>query len=73
MRYVAARFDADRRERAYRIYISDSMKAIGNLNMRYVDMIDKRAGNNADPEEIKDRIKEKLRKLEEERDTNGYI
>ncbi len=42
--------------------MSDALRLIGKLNMRYEDLIDDRPP--ADPEEIKNNIKEKLRKLE---------
>ena len=72
MRYVRARFDSDRRERAYRIYISDALKAIGSLNIRYVEMLKQSSATNADPEEIKERICSKLEQLGKEQE-DGYI
>ena len=66
MRYVMARYDNDRRERAYRIYISDSLKVMGNLNIRYIDMLKGNSVSDADPEEIKQRICDKLEQLGKE-------
>lgn len=66
MRYVMARYDVDRRERAYRIYISDSLKIIGGLNIRYVDTLVSHAVSNNNPDEIKKRICDKLEQLGKE-------
>ena len=63
MRYVAARFEKERRDRAYRIYITDSLQLFLGLDKRYADMVSKAPIKNADPEEIKNRIGEKLDQL----------
>ena len=39
MRYAIARFKTEQRNLAYRIYITDSLKAIGRLDRRYFDSI----------------------------------
>lgn len=39
MRYVVTRFKTEQRNIAYRIYITDSLKAIGRLDRRYFDSI----------------------------------
>ena len=55
--------DIDRREqeeRAYQIYITDALKLIGGLNLRYAEII--RPGTAEPPEEIIERMK---------RDING--
>lgn len=39
MRYAIARFKTEQRNLAYRIYITDSLKAIGRLDRRYIDSI----------------------------------
>ena len=67
MRYAMARIEQEDRDMAYRIYITDSLKAIGGFSARYIDLIDK--GNNSsakeeDPEAIIERLKKKLGELE---------
>jgi len=37
---------------------------MGKFNIRYADMISKKQTKNADPEEIKDRIRGKLKEME---------
>lgn len=39
MRYAITRFKTEQRKIAYRIYITDSLKAIGRLDRRYFDSI----------------------------------
>lgn len=39
MRYAVTRFKTEQRNIAYRIYITDSLKAIGRLDRRYIDSI----------------------------------
>ena len=39
MRYVRARIKTESREMAYRIYITDSLKLIGDLDGRFADRI----------------------------------
>ena len=39
MRYAVTRFKTEQRNIAYRIYITDSLKAIGRLDRRYFDYI----------------------------------
>ena len=39
MRYAVTRFKTEQRNLAYRIYITDSLKAIGRLDRRYFDSI----------------------------------
>jgi hypothetical protein len=39
MRYAVARFKTEQRDLAYRIYITDSLRAIGRLDRRYFDSI----------------------------------
>ena len=63
MRYVAARVEKERRDRAYRIYVTDSLQLFLGLDKRYVDIVSKAPIRNADPEEIKNRIGEKLDQL----------
>lgn len=61
MRYVTARYSQSQREWAYRIYVTDALKILGGLNMRYADAFtpdDPRTAN-----EVIDGIKGKLRRL----------
>ena len=39
MRYAVTRFKTEQRNIAYRIYITDSLKAVGRLDRRYFDSI----------------------------------
>lgn len=66
MRYVAARRDQERCDRAYRFYVTDALKAIGNLNLRYADIIKTDAVEDANPDEIISRIRGKLKRLGKE-------
>lgn len=55
--------DIDRREqekRAYQIYVTDALKIIGGLNVRYVDILQPKQPEET-PEEIIERIKRKLK------------
>ena len=65
MRYVESRSIFYDREEAYRIYVTDSLKALGGFHDRYANMIKRETAKEETrtPEEIKDTIKEKLAKL----------
>ena len=39
MRYVAARYEEYIRKHTYRIYVTDGLKTIANLNMRWADVV----------------------------------
>lgn len=39
MRYVLARIEQNNRDEAYRIYVTDALKVMGQLNIRYADVI----------------------------------
>lgn len=59
--------DIDRREkekRAYQIYITDALKIIGGLNIRYVDMLKPQEVEES-PEEIIERMKRDINGIEE--------
>lgn len=59
--------DIDRREqekRAYQIYITDALKIIGGLNIRYVDMLKPQAAQES-AEEIIERMKRDINGIEE--------
>ena len=45
MRYVASRLEQEFRDVAYRIYISESFRAITHIDIGYSDMIDNTAKN----------------------------
>lgn len=49
------------KEHAYRIYVTDSFKLIGHLNLRYADLFKPVETRTA--EEITNGIKDKLKKL----------
>ena len=65
-------YELKKREDAYRIYISDAIKLLGNLNLRYYDVINPKSEeqkqaeekqNQESAEEIKSRIFGKIKKL----------
>lgn len=64
MRYVMARIKDDERDMIYRIYVTDSLKAIGQLDVRYYDFIKNTPIETRSAEEIIDHIKGKLNDLE---------
>lgn len=61
MRYATARYNQNRREWVYRIYVTDSLKHLAGLNIRYADVFKPEETRTAD--EIIDGIKDKLRQL----------
>ena len=63
MRYVTARYNTQQRELAYRIYVTDALKAIGGLNARYYDLIDDTPPDNRTADEVIDGIRGKLTAL----------
>lgn len=51
----------DKRDRAYRFYITEALRAIGGLNVRYADIIeDNPVVNNRSPENIINNLSKKL-------------
>lgn len=64
MQYALARKKSDNEEKAYRIYVTDALMSVYNLNMRYYDLIlpDKPADNRT-AEEIIDSIVSKIEGL----------
>lgn len=66
MRYVRARVDEARHERIYRIYMSDGLRVIGGLDVRYVDLLDAKSQKEQDANKIIDRLKGKLNALRDE-------
>lgn len=63
MRYVKARIKENERDMIYRIYITDSLKAIGGINLRYYDFIDDTPVDTRTGDEIIDHIKNKIDSL----------
>lgn len=65
MRYVKSEYNKHVKDSIYRIYITDSFKAIGHLNKRYVDMCDEafKKPDNRTGEDIIKNLSEKLDEL----------
>ena len=63
MRYVDARYRQYEKEHAYRIYMTDSMRIFGNLNIRYADLFKNVPEETRTADEIKDSIRNKLKAL----------
>jgi hypothetical protein len=61
MRYVLARCNQHQRDWTYRIYVTDSLKHLAGLNIRYADVFKPKETRTAD--EIIGGIKDKLRQL----------
>lgn len=61
MRYAQARYEKNTRDWAYRVYVTDSLKVIGGLNIRYADLFKPEEKRTA--EEIIGNIKDGLNKL----------
>lgn len=64
MRYVLARLKIEQREKAYRFYITDALKIIGGLNIRYADIVGPAQSDPRGAEQIKSDITAKLRKMQ---------
>ena len=52
-----------RDDMCYRMYVTDGMMSIGNLNMRWVDMIAKKPKEKRSADEIKNNLKAKIRRM----------
>ncbi len=61
MRYVRARYRQFEREWAYRIYVTDGLKVLGGLNVRYADLFKPEEKRTA--EEIISGISDRLNRL----------
>lgn len=61
MRYVEARYNLYNRDLAYRIYVTDALKVLGGLNIRFADLFKPEETRTAG--EIIDGIKDKLQKM----------
>lgn len=66
MRYVLSKFKMHEEDKIYRIYVTDSLKAIGNLDKRYADIIKTKPikRETRTPSEIVEHIRRKL---------NGFV
>lgn len=64
---MQSRLKLDKRDRMYRIYMTDALKEIGQLNRRYYDLIQDRVEETRTPEEIIDHVKSGLRNLSKEK------
>lgn len=62
MRYVESRCKEYDCDEAYRIYVTDALRLIGRLNIRYFDMINPGVEETRTAEEIIDSISAKLAK-----------
>ena len=51
------------KDRIYRVYITDGLKAIGNLNARYADLIKFNPQNYESAEDVIKRLSDKLQKI----------
>jgi hypothetical protein len=73
MRYALARAKQDSVDKAYRVYVTDALKAIaentaryvggGYIKARYADLIEPKPEETRTPEQIVDRMKEKIAKV----------
>lgn len=61
MRYVIARINQYQRDWAYRIYVTDALKFLANLNIRYEDLFAPPETRTA--EEVISNVKNKLKLL----------
>ena len=61
MRYVEARYNLYNRDLAYRYYVTDALKVLGGLNIRFADLFKPEETRTSD--EIIGGIKNKLQKL----------
>ncbi len=48
MRYAGARWELYQRDEAYRIYVTDALKVVGHLNIRYIDYFKKTESRTGD-------------------------
>jgi len=60
LRYVEARINEKNREEAYRIYVTDGLKALGGFGARYADIFDERPVETRTEAEVISGIKDKL-------------
>lgn len=72
MRYAKARLEQERRDFAYRIFITDCIGNIIGLKTRWVEMINPKPVETRSAGEIIDNIRNKLAKIGGE-NKHGYI
>ena len=63
MRYAKSRLEKERRDFAYRIFITECLGHIVGLKTHYADMVSDKQEETRTADEIKDGIKAKLAKL----------
>ena len=63
MRYALARWSIYQREEVYRIYVTDSLKAFGKFERRYVDLFEPEVQDDRTADEIINHIKSGLQNL----------
>lgn len=56
MRYVAARMEDDVRDTAYRVYVTDSLRAVTGAEKRYIDIVNDRMHAPKEKEKTADEI-----------------
>ena len=66
MRYFFARLEEQARVRGYRNYVTDVLRAFVGAEQRYADMYEPQIIETRTPEEIKESIKEKLRRVSDD-------
>lgn len=66
MRYVESQCIREFKDSAYRIYITDALKLLGRLNVRYYDMVDLTPKDTRTSEEVVGHISYMLDKLGKE-------
>ena len=64
MRYVAARIEIDDRDEAYRIYVTDALRAWVGTKVRYYDVVHKEEDTRTS-EDVKTGIFGKLKRMED--------
>ena len=60
---MLARYDTIKRNVIYHTYVTDALKILGNLNVRYADLIVQKEVETRTPEEIISNVKSKIKKL----------
>lgn len=65
MRYVQARAEEQRRERAYRFYVTEGIRGLCNFSESYIDLIDTKAAKaeTRTPEEIIKGVKDHVAEI----------
>ena len=56
MRYTVARYNDTQRELAYRIYVTDSLRAITGASTRYADILEPKHIDNRSAQDIVDDV-----------------